>query len=103
MNEGEGKRQAAYAEAQAVKRAHEGALLNKPNVVLVGVGLLQKDGKQTDAVALVVMVKEKVPPEQLPLNALIPAEIDGVPVDVQEGVLGVKGRKRTLSPLAPLS
>ncbi len=84
MNEGEDKRQVAYAKAQAVKRAHEGALLNKPNVALVGVGLLQKDGKQTDTVALVVMVKEKIPPEQLPLDDLIPAEIDGVPVDVQE-------------------
>ena len=84
MNEGEDKRQADYAQAQAVKRTHQGALLNKPNVVIVGVGLLQKDGKQTDTVALVVMVKEKVPPEQLSLDDLIPAEIDGVPVDVQE-------------------
>ena len=84
MESSESPHMQAYQKALAVKRAHEHELLEKPNVVGVGVGLRQKDGILTDIVALVVMVDRKLSTAQLDLEGLIPVEIDGVPVDVQE-------------------
>ena len=72
------------ARARAAKRAHASELLTKRNVVGVGVGLRQEGGARTDTVALVVMVSRKVPRAQLSPDDLLPSEIDGVPVDVQE-------------------
>lgn len=68
---------------RAVKAAHEKQLLAKANVVGVGVGLRQRRGKVTDQVCIVVSVRQKVPPEQLSPADRIPAQIEGVPVDVQ--------------------
>jgi hypothetical protein len=75
--------QAAFEKAQAVKRAHQGELMSKPNVVGVGVGLLKRGGVRSKTVGLVVMVRQKVPPSQLAPDERVPREIDGVPVDVQ--------------------
>lgn len=77
-------RKAAFERVQAVKRAHESALLSKKNVVGVGVGLRETGGIRQKTVALVVMVSQKVPPDQLAPEDVIPSEIEGVPVDVQE-------------------
>jgi hypothetical protein len=74
----------SYEQAKAVKEAHESALMKKKNVVGVGVGLRQENGAYTDEVAIIVMVTHKVSADQLDPDDLIPAEIDGVPVDVQE-------------------
>ena len=68
----------------AVKRARQAELLRKANVVGVGVGYRRRRGQQTDTVALVVMVSRKLPREQLAPEDLLPHELDGVPVDVQE-------------------
>lgn len=76
--------QAAYERAQAVKEAHEEALMQLPNVVGVGVGLRSRGGEYTGEVGLVVMVRRKVPRSALKPEEIIPSEIDGVPVDVQE-------------------
>lgn len=67
-----------------VKRTHETMLLAKPNVVGVGVGYSIQDGRRTDNVAIIVMVSRKLPVSQLEPAELIPTEIEGVPVDVQE-------------------
>ena len=75
---------AALATARAVRLAYEGELLSKANVVGVGTGMRQKDGKPTGEVALVVMVKKKVPPSQLAPEDVLPTQIEGVRVDVQE-------------------
>ncbi|MBK8902733.1 MAG: hypothetical protein IPM53_16205 [Anaerolineaceae bacterium] len=69
---------------QAVKAAHEANLLAKANVVGVGIGFRQEQHRRTDDVVLVVMVEKKVPRAQLAPEDIIPSEIDGVPVDVQE-------------------
>jgi hypothetical protein len=74
----------AMRRAHAARQAHAGMLLAKANVVGVGVGLRQRGGHKTPEVALVVMVRRKVPVTQLAETDRIPAEIDGVPVDVQE-------------------
>jgi hypothetical protein len=58
--------------------------MRKENVVGVGVGLRMRRGTTTREVALVVMVSRKVPRAQLAEDDLVPGELDGVPVDVQE-------------------
>ncbi len=69
---------------RAVKQAHEGQLMGMANVVGVGIGFRTYQGLRTNEPALVVMVSRKIPPELLNPEERIPAEIDGVPVDVQE-------------------
>jgi hypothetical protein len=79
-----GELQAAQVRAQAVKRAHAASLMQKANVVGVGVGVRQRGGAQTNEVVLVVMVRRKQPIEDLAPQDVIPTSLDGVPVDVQE-------------------
>lgn len=74
----------AYEKALAVKRAHQTELMRKANVVGVGVGLRYRGGARTGEIALVVMVRRKVPCGQLMPDDIIPDSIDGVPVDVQD-------------------
>jgi hypothetical protein len=76
--------QTAFEKVKAVKRAYENELMAKANVVGVGVGLSEKGGVRTRSVALVVMVSQKVPRSQLAPEDIIPSQIEGVPVDVQE-------------------
>ncbi len=77
-------RQRAIERARQVLQAHRDELLGKANVVGVGVGLRQRGGEDTGEVALVVMVSRKVPRAQLAEGDLVPQEIEGVPVDVQQ-------------------
>jgi len=84
------------ARIRAVKAAHEAELMRKANVVGVGIGLRQRDGKYTGELALIVSVTHKVPPEELDAEDLVPQEIDGVPVDVQ-----AVGTLRALKVTAP--
>ena len=72
------------ARVQGVKRAHEAELLAKANVVGVGVGLRSQGGELGREVAIVVMVTRKVPYKQLAPEDILPGEIEGIPVDVQE-------------------
>lgn len=64
--------------AREVLRRHEGQLLEKPNVVGAGIGEVE------GGLVLVVMVRRKVPPEELPEGALLPTELEGLAVDVRE-------------------
>jgi hypothetical protein len=70
--------------ALRVKQSHEDELLSKANVLGVGVGLRQRGGLRGEQVALVVLVRRKLPPAELAPGDIIPSEIEGVPVDVQE-------------------
>ena len=82
----------SFERIRSVKRAHERMLLAKPNVVGVGVGYRIARGQQTDTVVIIVMVSQKLPANQLKPDELIPAEIEGIPVDVQEkGALHAQG------------
>jgi hypothetical protein len=65
-------------EAIAVKERHQAALLACPNVVGVAVGV--RDG----APVVAVFVRRCVPRDQLAEHEVIPAELDGVRVDVVE-------------------
>ncbi len=74
----------AVKRAQDVKLRHEADLLRKPNVVAVGVGLRTRGGQTTPEVCIVVSVTQKVPVAQLKRADLLPASIEGVPLDVVE-------------------
>ncbi len=67
---------------QAVLERHRKALLDKTHVVGVGIGHKVTAGRATGPLCLVVMVTEKVPPEQLSSQDRVPAEIEGIPTDV---------------------
>ncbi len=58
--------------------------MDRANVVGVGIGFRQRGGRRIDEVVLVVMVEKKVAASALSQEDLLPAELDGVPVDVQE-------------------
>ena len=72
------------SQIQAVKAKYEEELLRKKNVVGLGIGLREKDGKLTDQMVLTVMVHRKQPRSRLRTRDEIPSELDGVPVDVKE-------------------
>ena len=76
--------QVSYEQAKAVKEAHETELMRKANVTGVGVGLQKRGGVYTDRIAIVVMVDRKVSAARLAPEDVVPSQIDGVPVDVQE-------------------
>jgi len=76
--------QAKTNKIRDVRHRYQDELMAKANVVGVGIGLRQQAGERTDEPALVVMVSKKVPLWQLSPEDIIPATLDGVPVDVQE-------------------
>lgn len=81
-----------------VKERHQPQLLQKENVVGVGVGYKKVKGERTDTVGIVLFVEEKVPQKALKKEDIIPEEIEGVPTDVQVGVfkaLSSQGKRRT--------
>ena len=72
----------------AVKAKYEQTLLQKKNVVGLGVGYRERGGEITDQMVLTVMVRQKERRSRLRSRDLIPLELDGVPVDVKEvGIL----------------
>jgi len=72
------------ARAQAVREAYAAELMQKANVVGVGVGLRQRGGRRHEEIALVVLVRRKVPRALLAEADVLPGVIDGVPLDVVE-------------------
>jgi len=72
----------AYHQAAGVRNRYEEELRKKANVLGVGVGMKMREGKPTGEVAIVVLVKEKVPSDQLMPDDVVPDEIEGIPVDV---------------------
>jgi hypothetical protein len=70
--------------ARSVKNTYQDWLMSRPHVVGVGIGLRKIGGEPTGDVAVVVMVDQKLPASQLNPEDIIPHELDGVPVDVQE-------------------
>jgi hypothetical protein len=67
-----------------VRARHEQELLRYPNVVGVAIGSRMRQGAPTGEPCLVVYVERKLPPDQLAEGELLPAEVEGVPVDVVE-------------------
>lgn len=69
--------------AEAVQQQYSDALLRLPHVIGVGIGFARQHEAQTNQIALIVMVDEKIPQDELERDTLIPKEIEGVRVDVQ--------------------
>ena len=67
-----------------VKETHKESILAKPNVVGVGVGYKVTGGQATDQLAIVTLVRQKLPQVGLLGDNLIPRSIEGVPIDVVE-------------------
>ncbi|MCC6146177.1 MAG: hypothetical protein IT308_01275 [Anaerolineaceae bacterium] len=80
----ESEPQELLTQAKQVLEKHREALLSKANVVGVGVGLKQTSGLYTKTVALIVLVTHKMPLGKLTEEDMVPNEIEGFPVDIQE-------------------
>lgn len=65
-----------------VQKAHEDKELSRPNVVGIGLGHRFKDGVETAEPVITALVEQKVAPELLSPDELVPKELDGVPTDV---------------------
>jgi len=76
--------QEAYERVRQIKEAYGDQLMALPNVVGLGIGLRHVRGEPTGEVALVVLVSSKLPLVQLDENGILPHEIEGMLVDVQE-------------------
>lgn len=74
-------------EIRPVKQAVEDRLLALPGVQGVDIDRKISDGVVTDQLSIIVYVAEKKDPSDLSEEELIPAEIDGIPTDVQEEVI----------------
>jgi hypothetical protein len=70
--------------ALQVKRQNESRLMRMRNVVAVGIGFKTVGGVQTDEVAVIVSVVNKLPLVQLPESARVPSVLGGVQTDVVE-------------------
>ncbi len=66
-----------------IKVKYEADLLQKANVVAVGVGLWMTGEGPTQEAAIIVSVTHKVPLLELPATDRIPPLLKGVPVQVQ--------------------
>ena len=73
-----------WAEIAAIQARHEHRLMALPQVVGLGIGYRQRAGRQRDELCLVVMVSQKLKRSDLPAEAILPREMEGVPVDVVE-------------------
>ncbi|MDL1901675.1 hypothetical protein FBR02_12990 [Anaerolineae bacterium CFX9] len=73
-----------YQYALRVQQLYQDRLMQLPHVIGVGVGYAHEDGRETDEIALIVMVDEKVDEDELDEDEIIPSRIMGVRVEVQE-------------------
>ena len=70
--------------ALSIKQTHLHQLLNRRNVVGVGVGYKESEGRVTDELAVVVNVARKVPSAQLAAGDTVPRDLEGIRTDVVE-------------------
>lgn len=73
-----------WEHARQVQAKYEAAIMGLPHVVGVAVGYAQAEGKTTEEPALIVMVDAKLPEESLSAADILPSQLDGLRVDVQE-------------------
>jgi hypothetical protein len=77
-------RKLTHAAIRPVKERIEDELLARPGVVGVDINEKTKGGKPTGELSIVVYVEQKRPRNAVDKAHLIPAEIEGIPTDVQE-------------------
>jgi hypothetical protein len=90
--------------AARVRAANTGSLMQRRNVVGVGIGYKQTAGATTDELCIVVSVERKVPATSLAADDLVPDLLDGIATDVVETgrlmalELGTRDRWRPVVP-----
>lgn len=75
---------AGVEELKQIQASHESELFARAGVHAVGIGYKTVAGKQTDELAIVVLVERKLSSDSIDAASLIPASLDGVPTDVVE-------------------
>jgi hypothetical protein len=76
--------QNAFTRVEQVQAKYGDLLMSYPNVIGLGVGYAMKNGESTDEPALIVLVAGKLGDDYLDDDDILPHEIDGVRVDVQD-------------------
>jgi hypothetical protein len=71
------------ARISEVKAKYEADLLDKANVVAVGIGLPMRNGRPAGPLGIVVSVTHKVSPQELDEDDLVPQALEEVPVWVE--------------------
>jgi hypothetical protein len=84
MEEAKATSDRAYEHIRTVKDRNQSALMQKANVVGVGIGLSDPTSEKDSQLCIVVMVSRKVPIQELPREDVLPAELEGIPIVVQE-------------------
>ena len=82
MNQSEIRSQIEHI--HAVKARYEAALLEKENVVSVGIGFPLREGQPVGEPGIIVSVTRKVAAHELAPEDLIPRQLEGVRVWVEE-------------------
>ena len=67
---------------EEVKKKYTDQLMQKANVIGVGIGYKENKGMQTDVLCIRVYVRKKVPENLLMPEERIPEYLDGIPTDV---------------------
>lgn len=73
---------AEVQQVSSLRQKTQKDILKKANVIGVGVGMKETEGKKTGEVALKVLVRSKAPISSLSAKDLIPKEMDGIRTDV---------------------
>ncbi len=71
-------------EVRQAKTLHQSSLMTKPNVVGVGVGFKETQGKTTDELCVKVLVNRKLATDTLQTQELVPKAFDEIRTDVIE-------------------
>jgi hypothetical protein len=74
----------AIKQVSKIKARYEKKLMQLANVTGIGVGFKHRAGQPTDEIALIVNVTHKKSLAELTKQDIIPSELEGIPVDVQE-------------------
>ncbi|HEY5878166.1 MAG TPA: hypothetical protein VIU11_04605 [Nakamurella sp.] len=78
------ERPRSRAEVRPTKERVEDQLLALPGVTGVDINHKMTGGRDTGVLSIVVYVDEKKPKGEIPAGQEVPAEIDGIPTDVQQ-------------------
>ena len=72
----------SQTEVRQLKEFYKEAILNKPNVVGVGMGYKEIAGQKTEDLCVVALVRQKIPKLGLDPQDLVPVNLEGVLTDV---------------------
>ena len=71
-------------QVEVIRKKYEEKLMLLPNVVGVGIGLKSPEDENDDQICIKVYVEKKLPKDILQQNEMIPSELDGIQIDVEE-------------------